>query len=241
MFTLLLALAAPQGPVPSQTDPVPFVDGTKIKAGTVCYALTRNDAELGVMLQVIEPVEVDGVPAWDIVNHQRLSGGVFDLRDHFVVRRDDLTPIRFASIDAAKSRVSGKPHEVHLTYRSNGVIGYRLAGGETTGLQEDFPGKIWEGNLWGVTFGALPLAEDASFSLPIYHYDKGIGAFTLKVTGSDTVETPDGPVDVWLVDAGTSPDRRTVYLISKEDGSEVGTRAPHGYGSRLGGDCSTLD
>lgn len=76
--------------------------------------------------------------------------------------------------------------------------------------------------------------------MPFYQYDKGFGTFTLKVAGSDIVETPGGKVDVWTVDVATGADRLVTYLIGKTNGAELGTRAP-GFSTRFGGDCSGLE
>ncbi|MBA17552.1 MAG: hypothetical protein CMN73_14555 [Sphingomonas sp.] len=240
MFSILLSLAMPYAAASVQDDPlVPKVDGTQVQAGEVCWALTHNGTVLGAMFQKIVPLEMDGEPAWDIVTHQRLSGGVFDLRDHVVVRQSDLTPMAFDSVDAVKARMSGQLHMIRLRYRGGSVDGFRMAKGETDAIHADVPDPVWDGNLWGIPFGAIvDLKQGESYTLPIYQYDDGVGAFTLKVTGSETVETPDGPVEAWTIDAGTSPDRRTTYLIAKDDGRELGTRAPGGFGSHLGGDCS---
>ncbi|QIG80013.1 DUF3108 domain-containing protein [Stakelama tenebrarum] len=238
MISILLALAAPLA-----ADPVtPVIDGTHLQEGQMCWALTHNDAPLGAMFQKIVALEMDGEPAWDIVTHQRLQGGVFDLRDHVVVRRSDLTPMAFDSIDAVKARVSGQLHMIRLRYRAGSVDGFKLAKGETSPIHAEVPDPVWDGNLWGIPFGAIvDIEEGASYRMPIYQYDDGVGQFFLDVTGSETVETPEGPIDVWLIDAGTSEDRRTTYLIAKEDGREIGTRAPGGYGSMLGGDCSGFE
>ncbi len=233
LSTILLLL----GP---QATSLPGIDGTRLAPGSACYAVLRGDRELGATLQTVEATEVDGVPAWDIVVHQRLAGGAFDLRDHFVLRRTDLAPIRFDSRDAAKAARTGHPHTVSLAYAADHVHGSRTAEGTTTPIDVALPEPVLEGNLWGLTFGALPLAEGAAFRLPFYQYDKGLGSFSIAVTGSETVETPRGPLEAWTLAVDPGSGAETTYLIAKADGAELGARSPGGFSTRLGGNCAGL-
>ena len=59
------------------------------------------------------------------------------------------------------------------------------------------------------------------------------------MTGDKVVETHDGRVEAWVVDAGPSETERLTYLISKADRRELGYAASEG-GQRLGGDCTGL-
>lgn len=231
LIQILLAATLLQG------DPIPAVDGTKLVAGTQCYAILRGGETIGATLQRVSPVDADGTPAWDIVVHQRIGDGAqFDMRDHFVLRRSDLRPIAFES----RARRGDDTHNIALAYSEDRVTGARTGGGEASTIDVALPGPVWEGNLWGITFGALPLVEGAHFSLPFYQYDKGLGRFELEVTGSETVETPAGAAEAWTVALEAAPGRSITYLIGKADGAELGTRGP-GFGTRLGGDCSGLD
>ena len=212
-------------------------DGGRLSAGTACYAIVRETAAgpavIGATWQSVRESEAAGEPAWDIVVHQRVGDGAFDLRDHFVLARKDLRPIAF------DSRKLGKDH-VRLTYANSRITGSRLEKDAAVPVDLPAPPLVWEGNLWGLTFGALPLAAGGEYSLPFYQYDKGFGTFTLRVTGSEMVETPKGKIEAWTVDAGTGPDKRVTYLLGKADGAELGTRAP-GFATRLGGDCTGID
>lgn len=218
----------------TQAVPTPTIDGSRLRAGERCYALVRGDQTIGATYQKVSAVDAGGMPAWDIVIHQRV-GTMFDMRDHFVVRRSDLRPIAF---DSAAMR-GGAGHEIALRYTDTRVHGTRTTPEGSAPVDVALDAPVWEGNLWGLTFGAIALAEGQRYRLPIYQYDSGIGEFTLTVTGSETVETPDGPVDAWTVDVGTDPARRTTYLVPKAGGAELGVRGP-GFGARLGGDCTGL-
>ena len=213
---LLLVLAAQAA--------LPAVDGTRLQPGSVCYAIARGETVMGATLQTVKAATADGVPAWDIVIHQRV-GDKFDLRDHFVLRRKDLAPIAF------DSRKTGVEH-VRVTYGPDKLVTTRSGAAPA---ETPITGPVWEGNLWGLTFAALPLAEGAHFELPFYQYDKGLGRFSLDVVGSEKV----GDRDAWVVETSPDGQRKVRYLIDKADNAELGY-AGGGFAQRLGGDCSGI-
>lgn len=208
--------------------------GDRLKPVDQCFALTRTtpqgEVTIGATRQVVRAATRDGKPVWDVVIHQRISAMKFDMRDHFVVARRDLRPILLEN-----SR-DGVLH-VRLTYSGDRVKGMRRDKGRDVAIDLNV-GRVWEGNLWGLTFAALPLAQGTRFTLPTYHYDKGLTPFDVRVTGSETVATPAGPAAAWTIDVTTSRGMVVTCLIGK-DGVELGTRSPQ-FGSRLGGDCTGL-
>jgi hypothetical protein len=213
--------------------PVTMPDGRRLTPGDRCFVLTLDGKEEGLTRETIRRVRAGGRPAWDVVIHQSLPGRKFDMRDHFVLNEADLSPIAF------DNRRDGIDH-VRLTYRGGRVTGSRLDKGATVPIDVVLPGPVVEGNLWGTTFGALPLRAGKTFTLPFYHYDKGIGRFIVTVTGIETIPTPAaGPVEAWTVDVDTGGKTRPTYLISRR-GAELGYRAGP-FAERLGGDCSALD
>ncbi|MBW4330865.1 DUF3108 domain-containing protein [Stakelama sp. CBK3Z-3] len=215
---------------------IPVVNGAGIGPLEQCFAMQRGGKTIGATLQTIRAVEENGVPAWDVVVHQRVGDGSrFDMRDHFVLQKRDLRPIRF---DSAAVRGDQRQH-VELVYGTDHVTGKRVVGDTSTPIDVTLSGPVWEGDLWGVMFGALPLREGGSYRLPFFQYDKGLGEFELNVSGSETVETPAGSVAVWTVDVTTGDGPPATYLISKQGGAEMGYRA-QGFANVLGGDCSGL-
>ena len=213
---LLLALAAQAA--------LPVVDGTRLQPGSVCYAIVRGETVMGATLQTVKAITANGAPAWDVVVHQRV-GDKFDLRDHFVLRQKDLGPIAF------DSRKSGVEH-VRVAYKPGKLVTTRPGAAP---VEIPLTGPVWEGNLWGLTFAALPLAEGVHFELPFYQYDKGLGRFSLDVVGSEKV----GERDAWVVETSPGGERKIRYLIGKADNAELGY-AGGGFTQRLGGDCTGI-
>ncbi len=226
MFLMLAVLA---------TSPVVAVpDGNRLKPVNQCFALTRTtqqgQATIGATRQIVRATTRDGKPVWDVVIHQRMAAMAFDMRDHFVLARRDLRPIL---LENTRDGVS----HVRLTYSDDRVTGTRRDKGQDVAVDLKV-GRVWDGNLWGLTFAALPLAVGTRFTLPNYRYDKGVSQFDLRVTGTETVATPSGPTAAWTVDVTTSRGMVVTYLIGK-NGTELGTRSAQ-FGARLGGDCTGL-
>ena len=207
-------------------------DGAHVHPADQCFVIEVAGKPVGMTHQIVRKAAYAGRPAWDVVVHQKADALKFDLRDHFVLRRSDLRPIAF------DSRKDGVEH-VRLAYGDGRVVGYKTGDKGREAVDTKLSGPTWEGNLWGVTFGALPLKTNAEFALPFFQYDKGLGQFTLKTVGSETVDTPSGPVAAWDVDAGADATQRVTYLIDKKTGAELGTRAGK-FATRLGGDCSGI-
>lgn len=232
MLSLLFALA----PTLLQ-EPTAVPDGARLADSQTCYTLNmiRDGVSrpVGVTWQTVERAERDGRPVLEIVVHQSMGGGAFDMRDEFVLDASTLQPL---------SLINRRKGEVHIRadYADNRITGQRTeAGGVVTTIDVPLDGPVWEGNLFGLTFAALPLSEGAAFSLPYWQYDKGFGRFSVRVTGSETVETPSGVVEAWVVEAAPGEDAPLRYLIGKSDHRELAYSAPQGS-QTLGGDCSPL-
>ena len=215
-------------------DPMP--DGGQVRDDRACYtiSMTRDGTSMpmGVTWQTIEHGDLAGQPVIRIVVHQSIRGGAFQMRDAFTLDAATLQPIRL------ENTRNGQPH-VTLDYGPDRVVGQRVEADGVHPIDLALPGPVWDGNLYGVTFAALPLAANASFSVPFFQYDKGLGSFAVQVTGEEVVETPEGPVDSWVLNVSSGEGDPLSYLIAKADHRELGYRSARG-GQMLGGDCSAL-
>jgi hypothetical protein len=216
MLGLMLLLVLPDPVVP---------DGNRLHEGSACYTLTRSEKPIGQTWQRVRAATEAGTPVWDVIVHQRVGGGSFDMRDHFVLRRADLQPLRM------DSRRNGVEH-VRVRYDGSSIVTTRPGQQPVTTAA---PGAVWDGNLWGLTFAALPLTAGGSYELPFFQYDKGLGHVRVKVVGSAEIRGR----DVWLVDVDTGEGRTVRYHIGKKPADELGSETPQ-FGQQLGGDCSSL-
>jgi hypothetical protein len=153
-------------------------------------------------------------------------------------RGASLSPIAFDSRRGSKIGDRGW-HRVSLRYSPSRILGSKTDATRTTPIDVPLDRKVVEGNLWGLTFAALPLREGASFTIPNWQYDKGFGAFTVRVIGSATQATPAGAVPAWVIEAGTDPAQMTRYFIAKSRPTELGYRAGPMV-QKLGGRCAGL-
>jgi len=160
----------------------------------------------------------------------------FDMRDHFVVARADLRPITFENRRGAKGAKGWQ--RIALRYAATRITGTRTDANGTRAIDVPLDGSVWEGDLWGITFGALPLKDGARLTLPFWQYDKGFGHFIVNVMGRDGSAQDRGAT--WAVDAGDDPSQLARYSLAAKDGAELGYKIA-GFEQRLGGDCSGLD
>jgi len=177
-------------------------DGSVLALGDSCYTITSTkdgvEQPIGFVFQRIRREQSNGVDTLAIVVHQHLLSGKFDMRDSFLLRRADLKPIR---LDTDRG---GAPH-VHLDYTNNHVTGWKVVNGSRQPIDIAFDGPVWDGNLWGVTFAALPLKEGGNYQIPTYQYDSGNGNFLVTVKGERETDIPTGTVDAWVLEAGLKP------------------------------------
>jgi hypothetical protein len=226
MLPLVLLAAAVSSPLPS---------GDRVAAQDACFtiSMTRDGAtsEIGRVRQTVQRGQRGGKPVVFVLVHQH--GANFDMRDTFVLDGKTMRPIHF------ENTRNGRAHVV-LDYADDRVSGTKVGkDGATTAIDVPLAAPVWEGNLFGVMFAGLPLKAGGSYRVPSYQYDSGPGEFTVRVKGSETVTTPDGPVDAWVLDAGIDEKTRVEYLVAKKSPRELGYRGP-GFVQALGGDCSAI-
>lgn len=232
---LISALAALALTLVARPDPVAIPDGTRLAAGDTCYAVEVNGRVVGATRQVVRAADRDGRPVWIIDIHQRLPALQFDVHDRFEVDGEDLAALRYHSVRLASARAPAQ--QVEVDYGPSAIRGFRVVGEERTELHAAADGPVRDGNLWGLTFSALDLHEGARFTVPFWHYEKGYGTFQVAVTGTRSVDTPSGPVEAFVVEAGDGDGPSATYLIARETRAELGYSAGP-FNQRPGGDCS---
>ena len=102
----------------------PELDGARLQAGSTCYAIVAGDRTIGLTLQTITASRAGSKPVWDIVVHQKLSNGIFDMRDHFVVDHKTLLPIRMDS-QRGRERTGKGWHRISIECGAHGIRGTR--------------------------------------------------------------------------------------------------------------------
>ena len=231
---IISAIAATALTLLAPMDPDVIPDGTRLVAGETCYAVELNGRPVGATRQVVRAAERDGRPVWIIDIHQRLPAMQFDVHDRFEVDRQDLAALRYESTRLASTRAPAQ--QIEVDYGPSTIRGFRVVGEDRTDISTPADGPVRDGNLWGLTFAALDLHDGARFTVPFWHYEKGHGAFQVAVTGTRSVDTPSGPVEAWVVEAGDGDGPTATYLIARETRAELGYSAGP-FSQQPGGDC----
>ena len=115
--------------------------------------------------------------------------------------------------------------------------GLEDGGSDQKSIHVDLAGPVWDGNLWGETFVALPLTPGASLKLPTYQYDSGLGTFYVDTVGERSESTPAGKVQAWRIKAGLSRTEQVKYVVATQLGLEIAYRAGPSA-QQMGGDCT---
>ena len=209
-------------------------DGSRLALSQYCYTMTATKdgvaKPVGATYQSISRQHIRGIDALAIVVHQHMYSGKFDMRDSFLLRRDDLRPIQ---VDTDRN---GEPH-VHLDYSDKRISGWKVVGKTKQPVSVELSGPVWDGNLWGLTFAALPLTSGAVLTLPTYQYDSGLGRFYVDALNENQESTPSGVVQAWHIKAGLSRAEQVEYTVSTLPGLEIAYST--GPSSQpMGGDCS---
>ncbi|WP_263410507.1 DUF3108 domain-containing protein [Terriglobus tenax] len=211
-------------------------DGSVLALGDSCYTITSKqdgaERSVGAVFQRIQRQDMNGVDVLAVIVHQHLSSGKFDMRDSFLLRRKDLRPIR---LDTERN---GAPH-VHLDYAAHRISGWKMVNGVKEPIDLALDGPVWDGNLWGVTFAALPLKAGGDYRIPTYQYDSGKGTFLVTVKETRKIEIPTGVADAWVLEAGLKADERVEYLVGKNPPRDLGYLAGP-MSQHIGGDCSGI-
>jgi hypothetical protein len=205
-------------------------NGALIQNESTCYTTSVQKADklevLGITWQSIQRAKLGERDVIKVVIHQSMANGKFDMLDSFVLDAKDLQAIEF------NNERHGKRH-VQLTYSEGRVRGTRLKPDGSSEMIDVVTGTpIWDGNLYGVVFAALPLTHDAQFRLPTYQYDRGLGEFKLKVITQEA--------GVWELEVENDDKLKPRYQIGQTPRRELGYKAGP-YVNALGGDCTALE
>ncbi len=118
-----------------------------------------------------------------------------------------------APVFSSSTRGGGAVKEVRF---SGATAATRVvaAGGAATEATVALPEPVFGGGWGGTLIAALPLAAGYTATCPTLDAGDGIVNLAVSVTGSETVQTPAGPVEAWTV-AVERAGKTTRYAISK--------------------------
>jgi len=182
------------GPAPADTaDGIAALDGSTLGAATLRYANTVSSGQTSVdrpTTRTLAPVTHEGTPAWRVVDATR--GGA--QADTLILDRRSLRPL--------ERRVRGQAL-IRLTFDSTSVRGLLSMGTQRRELRRAFDRPVLASTAnVEVALAALPLAPGYAARLPVYQLrQQAVGTTTIRVTGTDTVETPAGTFATYVLEA----------------------------------------
>lgn len=201
---------------------IPAFDGSRLRPGDSCYAMTTAGNPSGAILRRVVRAKGDASAPWSVTILSRLDGERYETR--LTLEYADLRPIEV------------RDHGGLARYFATGVIDVNARGNVRT---LTLPQPIWDASGLEILLTALPLADGAHFDVPVY----GGGAprvTSFEVSGAMLVDTPDGVVEAWRVIKYWSDGTPVIYLVAKSDRRLLGIDVGR-VSSRLGGDCSGLE
>jgi len=209
VFAALLVVPAPaqtggasetDGATPSDTtqsteaaDGLAALDGSVLGPATLRYA---NTVSLGPRsmdrptTRILSSTTHDGASAWQVVD--AVQGGA--QADTLVLDRASLRPLQ--------RRVGGQVL-IRLAFDSTGVEGTLVMGTQSRNVQQDFGRPVLASTAnMEVALAALPLEPGYAARFPVYQLQQqAVATTTVRVTGTDTVETPAGTFETYVLEA----------------------------------------
>jgi hypothetical protein len=196
------------------------IDGTRLEPATLSYDATVKTGGRSLDLsstQTIAETTTEGGDTWTLVNTIETPRG--PSTDSLVVDRSSLLPV-------SRHRSGGAM--VDLTYTSasgtTDVSGTVKTGGQTVRVSTRLKGPTLAGGVHDViALSAMPLEPGFSTTLRVFSpQDQATKRAEFEVTGTETVDTPAGSFETYVVD------------LNVGDGYVTGTvhlrkTAPHYY------------
>ena len=174
-------------------DGLAALDGSGLAPATLQY---QNTVSLGQRsmdrptTRTLAATTHDDASAWQLVD--AVQGGA--QADTLVLDRASLRPLQ--------RRVGGQT-SIRLTFDSTSVRGTLTMRGQTREVQQTFDRPVLASTAnMEVALAALPLEPGYAVRMPVYQLQQqAVGTTTVRVTGTDTVETPAGPFEAYVLEA----------------------------------------
>ena len=209
-----------------------LVDGALLPIGDACYTIpaAEHGKPAGNILRRIDRL---GDRRLMITIASRFNGGPL-LTSRIEVAFPSLRPIRTIEQTDGTTVLSVRYREG----KARGIVTGR--DGRRQASEVPLTGPTWDDETIEFVLAALPLAENAHFELPIFHFGRGPGVIRVDVRRSIAVEGfGRDPIAAWEIEASTRSDMTITFLVAKGDRRLLSVDVS-GVRSVLGGDCSGL-
>jgi hypothetical protein len=208
------------------------IDGATLEPATLSYDATLNMGGRSRDLsstQTFARTSTDGTDTWTLVNKIQTPRGI--RTDSLIVGRSSLLPVSrhlrgTTEMDLTYSRLSapGGSAPSGATPARMKVAGTMKSGGQSKPISTSLDGPTLAAGVHDViAFGAMPIGPGFEATLRVFSpRDRSTKRAEFEVTGTETVETPVGSFETYVVDLNVGEGRvtGTVHLRKK---------APHYY------------
>jgi imidazolonepropionase-like amidohydrolase len=205
----LFALAPPvRGAAPATplAPAAPPPDASRLAAGTVLYRVSVGADTTGADTLVWTR---DGE---SFTAEQRMRSGVMAMSARVRLSLPALAPVESRSTQ----EMAGNRIEAALAYADGRVKGELVmppSFGGTTALDAEAPAGTHDANALAPVVAALPLAEGAAWTVPVYTtFVRRVAPYRVEVKGVEEVATAMGPVRAWRVEVGAGAFRQLLWI-----------------------------
>ena len=174
-------------------DGLAALDGSALAPATLRYENTVSMGQRSVdrpTTRTLARATHDDTPVWQVVDAAQRGAQT----DTLVVDRTSLRPLQ--------RRVGGQA-SIRLTFDSTSVRGSLTMRGQTRDVQQNFDRPVLASTAnMEVALAALPLEPGYAARMPVYQLQQqAVATTTVRVTGTDTVETPAGSFETYVLEA----------------------------------------
>jgi len=214
VFGLLMVGRSAAGQTPSRQGALFEVDGTVLEPVQLEYDVTMSlqgrSMDLSAV-RVLRSARSDQKRVWTVIDRTVLPNTT--VTDSLVLDRSTLRPRlhhRFG------------PVPIRLTYTDSSAIGTVRVQGRSESIERYFNTPVLAGGAnVRIALAAMPLGPDFRAELPVFNAQQhAVRTFTFEVTGIDSVETPAGTFETFVVSMGVS-------VGSAEGTLQVRRTSPH--------------
>ena len=207
---------------------VAMMDGSRLEPATLTYDATMEMQVRSIDLsssQKIAATSTDGTETWTIVTETETPRAT--VVDSMILNRSTLRPV---------SRHQRGPLSMDVAYTDTSASGEITMRGQSTSISQQFDRPTLAGGIHDLlALGTMPLEPGLSTSLPVFSArQQTVHTARFEVAGRETVETPAGAFEAYVVDVTVGDDKVSGTVHLRADGphhvvkSELEQSTPRG-------------
>ncbi len=179
-----------------------MMDGSKLKAGTFSYDATMKMQGQSIDLSSTRTIQAttSGTETWTVVSKTQTPQAT--VTDSLIMDRSTLRPV---------SRHQRGPLTMDISYTDTSASGTLKVRDRSTSISKSFDAPTLAGGAHDlVALGTMPLKPGFSTSLQVFSpQQQTVQTANFEVTGTETVKTPAGSFEAYVVDVNVGDGQAT--------------------------------